>query len=99
MILFKPQKNREMKNKLYAKVVTLEGGYKKEQETIRTHHKIGDIFEVTYMEMGSWHTDVYEGDEYYNSVYFEFFADAECTQPIDIYEDPDFNPYKRVVIC
>ena len=78
---------------IYAKVVTLDGGYDCEQEKIRRDHKIGDVFEVYDIDMGSCHTDIYEGKDCYNSVYFEFFSDFECTKPYDIYSDPVFNPY------
>ena len=78
---------------LYAKVVNLTGGYKNHQEFIRKNHKLNDVFKVTGIDMGSWHTDVFEGDKCYNSVFFDFFLDAECTKPHDIYEDPEFNPY------
>ena len=78
---------------IYAKVVTLDGGYEHEEEKIRRDHKIGDVFEVYDIDMGSCHTDIYEGRDYYNSVYFEFFSDFECTEPYDIYSDPVFNPY------
>lgn len=80
---------------LYAKVVTFDAGFEYDKEQIRANHTLGDVFEVTLIDMGGCHTDVYEGDKYYNSVFFDFFLDAECTKPHDIYEDPDFNPYLR----
>ena len=86
---------REMPKTLYAKVMRLHGGFDDEQEFIRQNYKIGDVFKVTAVDMGKWHTDIYEGDKVYNSIYFDFFLDAECTQPHDIYEDPYFNPYLR----
>ena len=97
MLKIKPKKRKPMRPTLYAKVVDLEGGYDNEEEFIRKHHKIGDVFQVTDIDMGGWHTDIYEGDKCYNSVYFDFFLDAECTQSVDIFDDPEFNPYKRVV--
>lgn len=79
---------------LFAKVVTLDGGYDSDKEDIvNSGYKKGDIFEVEYVSMGQSYTKIYDKKDGagYNSVYFEFY-DSKGNE-IDIYSDPRYNPY------
>lgn len=82
-----------MEIKVYAKVVCTDNGYESDQETLKKYHKLGDVFEVTKIDMGFCHTYIYEGDVCYNSVHFDFYLDKECTKPYSIYDDPLLNLY------
>ena len=80
--------------RLFAKVVTLEGGYKINEEEIRNSgYKIGDMFKVSDVSMGQSITYVYDAKDgrSYNSIYFEFYD--ENGVEIDIYNNNLFNPY------
>lgn len=80
--------------RLFAKVVTLNGGYDGDKEKIRNSgYKIGDMFEVEYVSMGQSYTTIVDkkDGEGYNSVYFEFY-DSNGDE-VDIYRNPYYNPY------
>lgn len=79
---------------LFAKVVTLEGGYSSDEKKIRrSGYQIGDMFEVESIDMGQSYTTIYDAKDGngYNSVYFEFYD--EYGVEVDIYNDPLYNPY------
>lgn len=54
--------------------------------------KLGEKYEVRYIDMGNWHTDVYlKGfDEPFNSVFFDFKYKGRF---VDIYEKNDYERY------
>ena len=56
----------------------------------RRELRVGDFYEVEYIDMGSCYTTVYLKDFpklSFNSVNFEFF------ESVDIYKDKRYNPY------
>ena len=68
----------------------LSGGDNYKTANARRELKVGDFYEVEYVDMGSCSTTIYLKDFpklSFNSVNFEFF------ESIDIYEDPRYNPY------
>lgn len=78
---------------LYARFMHPDGGWDSDiKYAKKAGLKVGERYEVEYLLMGSWHTDVYLKDiEYsFNSVQFEF---EEDDTPIDIFSDPRYNPY------
>lgn len=81
---------------LYAKIVRMDAGHADGDLLIENGYKLGDVLEVTKIDMGSSYTWVTATDgDIYNSIHFEFFDDKECRVPHDIYEDPIYNPYIR----
>lgn len=84
---------------IYAKFVHPNSGYDKGEFARSKGLVVGDSYFVEYISMGQSYTDIYlrgYGDKLsdgFNSVYFEFFEDAECTIHIDIYSDARTNPY------
>lgn len=80
--------------KLFAKVVTFQGGYDCDKKDIKASgYQIGDMFEVSFVDMGQSYTSIYDAkdNKSYNSVYFDFFNDMG--NQIDIYKSPYYNPY------
>ena len=79
---------------IYAVVETLRAGYDCEKEMVKSLGlKVGDKFEVDYIDMGGSSTSIYlKGfpNQSFNSVFFEFKGDGE---ELDIYDDTRFNPY------
>ena len=79
---------------IYAVVETLRVGYDCEEEMVKSlGFKVGDKFEVDYIDMGYCATDVYLKDfpnQSFNLVFFEF---EENGKELDIYDDTGFNPY------
>lgn len=78
---------------LYAKFTYPDSGYYYDVEYAKKIGlKVGERYEVEDLSMGSSHTSVYlknvKGS--FNSVQFEFEENGE---PIDIYNDPRYNPY------
>ena len=79
---------------IYAVVETLRAGYDCEEEVVKTlGFKVGDKFEVDYIDMDGSSTSIYLKDfpnQPFNSVFFEF---EEGSKELDIYNDTRFNPY------
>lgn len=79
---------------IYAVVETLRAGYDCEKERVKSlGFKVGDKFEVDYIDMGGSSTSIYLKDfpnQLFNSVFFEFEENGE---ELDIYGDTRFNPY------
>lgn len=78
---------------LTAIVVRLDCGYESDRKAAEdAGFKIGDRLEVKDISMGQSHTTVYlkEDGRGYNSVFFSF---EESGKPINIYNDPRYNPY------
>lgn len=79
---------------IYAVVETLRAGYDCEEERVKSlGFKVGDKFEVDYIDMGGSSTSIYLKDfpnQAFNSVFFEFEENGE---ELDIYDDTRFNPY------
>ena len=79
---------------VYAVVETLRAGYDCEQAQVeRLGFKVGDKFEVGYIDMGGGCTGIQLKDfpnQSFNSVFFEF---EENGKELDIYDDKRFNPY------
>lgn len=79
---------------IYAVVETLRAGYDCEEEMVKTlGFKVGDKFEVEYIDMGGSSTSIQLKDfpnQSFNSVFFEFEEDGK---ELDIYDDTRFNPY------
>lgn len=79
---------------IYAVVETLRAGYDCEEEMVKSiGFKVGDKFEVEYIDMGGSSTSIYLKDfpnHPFNSVFFEF---EENGKELDIYSDTRFNPY------
>ena len=79
---------------IYAVVETLIAGYDCEKEKVKTlGFKVGDKFEVEYIDMGGSSTSIYLKDfpnQPFNSVFFEF---EENGKELDIYDNTKFNPY------
>lgn len=53
---------------------------------------VGDVYHVDFIDMDRWYTDIYIAGKPspYNSVIFEFYENGD---PIDIYNDPKYNPF------
>lgn len=84
------------KLKLYAKIVSMKQGHADSDLLTENGYTLGDVLEVTNVEMGSSYTWITAADEdIYNSIHFAFFDDKECTKPHDIYGDPKYNKYIR----
>ena len=79
---------------IYAVVETLRAGYDCEEEMVKSlGFKVGDKFEVEYIDMGGSSTSIHLKDfpnKPFNSVFFEF---EENGNELDIYDDTRFNPY------
>lgn len=81
---------------IYAKVSSLTNGYPHDIAKLNELNlNIGDVVEVSRIEMGHSSTSIYLKDHKgsFNSVNFQFLEDEK---PLDIFEDPRFNPYKRL---
>ena len=80
---------------IIAKVVTLQAGYRSEQEEVEElGWNIDDEFEVDNISVGGWHTDVsLKGGSYFNSCSFEFYADGK---PLNVYSDERLQKYKFI---
>lgn len=68
----------------------LSGGDDYKTTNARRELRVGDFYEVEFIDMGSCYTTVYLKDFpklSFNSVNFEFF------ESIDIYKDKRYNPY------
>ena len=78
---------------IIAKVVTLQAGYRAEQEEVEElGWNIDDEFEVESISVGGWRTDVTLKDGgYFNSGFFEFYENGE---PLNVYDDERFQKYK-----
>lgn len=79
---------------MYAKVITFNAGYDDEQIEMENTFKIGDVVPIKSIEVGQSHTSVYllNFDGVFNSVFFDFYEDAECSKKINIYNDLRFSP-------
>ena len=79
---------------IYAVVETLRAGYDYEEEMVKSlGFKVGDKFEVDYIDMGGSSTSIHLKDfpnQPFNSVFFEF---EENGRELDIYDDTRFNHY------
>lgn len=77
-----------------AVVKTLRAGYDCEEELVKSlGFKVGDKFEVEYIDMGGSSTSIHLKafpNQSFNSVFFEF---EESGKELDIYSDTRFNPY------
>lgn len=81
---------------LYAKIVSMQPGHADGDLLIENGYKLGDVLEVTDVDMGSSYTWITAtDDDIYNSIHFEFFDDKECQVRHDIYSDPKYNKYIR----
>lgn len=78
---------------IVAKVVTLQAGYRSEQEEVEElGWNIDDEFEVESISVGGWHTDiVLKGGGSFNSCFFEFYENGES---LNVYGDERFQKYK-----
>lgn len=80
---------------LFAKYVNPNAGYDFDKQTVRKYLTIDFYYKVKEISMGGSHTNIYLEDfpdVIFNSVNFDFF-EGEDLVPIDIYEDPRYNPY------
>ena len=77
---------------IIAKVVTLQAGYRSEQEEVEElGWNIDDEFEVESISVGGWRTDVTLKDGgSFNSGFFEFYENGE---PLNVYDDERFQKY------
>ncbi len=78
---------------LYVRFMYPDGGWDSDIEhSKKAGLKVGERYEVEYISMGSWYTDVHLKDfkGHFNSVQFEF---EEDDTPINIYDNPKYNPY------
>ena len=80
---------------IIAKVVTLQAGYRAEQEEVEElGWNIDDEFEVKNISVGGWYTDVtLKGGSSFNSCFFEFYEDGK---PLNVYSDERFQKYKFI---
>ena len=84
---------------LYAKFTKPNSGYDGGKFARDRGLVVGEAYEVTHVAMGQSYTNIYLAgfggklSNGFNSVYFEFYEDAECTEPVNIYEDARYNPY------
>ncbi len=80
---------------LYAKFMYPDNGYDYDEEYAKKMGlKVSERYEVEDVDMGQSHTSIYLKNikGCFNSVHFEF---EENGNPIDIYDDPRYNPYLR----
>ena len=80
---------------LYAKFMYPNYGHDYDEEYAKKMGlKVGERYEVENVDMGQSYTSIYLKDirGNFNSVQFEFEEDEK---PIDIYDDPRYNPYLR----
>lgn len=78
---------------LYAKFMYPNYGYDGDKEYAeKMGLKVGERYEIEDISMGGFYTSIYLKDikGSFNSVQFEF---EENGKPIDIYDDPRYNPY------
>ena len=80
---------------IVAKVVTLQAGYRAEQEEVEElGWNIDDEFEVDNISVGGWHTDVtLKGGSSFNSCFFDFYEDGKS---LNVYADERFQKYKFI---
>lgn len=87
-----------MRNMLYAICVCVDNGYPIDQEKLNKNNiEIGDRFKVEDVFMGQSSTRLaLEGfKDAFNSVHFKF--EDESGSEVNIYRDPRYNPYLRLV--
>lgn len=80
---------------LYAKFMYPDNGREYDKKYVKeVGLKVGERYEVEDVDMGQSSTSIYLKDikGSFNSVHFEF---EENGKPIDIYDDPRYNPYLR----
>lgn len=80
--------------KLFAVVNSLSNGHDHDREQLKELDlQLGDKLEVRTVAMGRWSTliEMTETRAFFNSVNFRF--EDELGQPVDIYQDPRYNPY------